>query len=139
MTICVALVRLPAAEGENWQKLWTQAAALLKEARTGITEMRLEGELTEKETSNVHAVKMSAGKIYVLDMESAVFDTFLKLQDAQGKMLAENDDISLENLNSRIVFTPRTDGIYRVLATSFQEAGAGAYTITVREFAAKKN
>jgi hypothetical protein len=70
-------------------------------------------------------------------MESKGFDTFLKLFDAQGKLLAENDDISPTNLNSRIVFTPQQDGTYRILATSFMQRGQGPYAITIHEFAGK--
>ncbi len=52
--------------------------------------------------------------------------------------MAENDDISKADLNSRIVFTPSTTGVYRLIATSYQQRGRGAYEIIVREFARKK-
>ena len=52
--------------------------------------------------------------------------------------MAENDDISPTNLNSRVFFTPRIDGSYRIVATSFQQGGTGVYTIIVREFATEK-
>ena len=67
-------------------------------------------------------------------------DPFLRLEDAKKKVLAENDDIDLKagNLNSRIIFTPKEDGLYRVIATSYQQRGMGAYTLTIREFQRKK-
>jgi hypothetical protein len=49
-------------------------------------------------------------------------------------LLAENDDISPQNLNSRIIFTPKQDGMYRIVATSFRREGRGQYSMTVREF-----
>ena len=71
-------------------------------------------------------------------MESTAFDTYLKLFDAQNKLLAENDDISPENTNSQIIYTITENGIYHLVATSFQERGMGAYTLTIREFRDKQ-
>ena len=55
-----------------------------------------------------------------------------------SRKLAENDDISKDNLNSRISFTPLADGTYRLIATSYQQRGVGDYEIITREFAAPK-
>jgi hypothetical protein len=72
-------------------------------------------------------------------MISSVFDTNLRLDDAQGKVLAENDDIEDGvNTNSRLLFTARQDGGYRIVAAAFEGRGAGAYTLTVREFVGSK-
>jgi tetratricopeptide (TPR) repeat protein len=125
---------LPEAESKAWQALWTDVAVLLKEARMQFPGTRREGALTDKGKSQVHPWKMVAGRTYVIDLESAAFDAFLRLEDPTGKLLAENDDISPTNQNSRLVFTPKADGSYRVVATSFQEAGTGPYTLRVREF-----
>jgi hypothetical protein len=87
----------------------------------------------------VHAVALQAGRLYVFDLESTDFDAFLRLEDAQGKKLAENDDIEEGvNQNSRIVFTPETSGTYRLVATAFQGQGMGTYVLRIREFAARK-
>jgi hypothetical protein len=77
-------------------------------------------------------------------MTSPQFDTYLRLEDAKKKVLAENDDISepgvrsqesgVRNLNSRIIFTPKEDATYLIIATSFEHRGVGAYTLTIREF-----
>ena len=42
------------------------------------------------------------------------------------------------NYASNLVFTAPTDGIYRIIATSFQEAGRGPYTLRIREVKAAK-
>ena len=81
---------------------------------------------------------MTAGKTYMIDMTSAQFDTYLRLEDDKGKVLAKNDDISDENLNSRIIFSCKEDGNYRIVATSFKQRGTGAYAVVIREFAPKK-
>lgn len=70
-----------------------------------------------------------------IDLESNAFDTFLRLENAQGKMLAENDDIvPVIVTNSRLIFTPPTDGIYRLVASAFEQSGTGPCTLTIREF-----
>jgi hypothetical protein len=33
-----------------------------------------------------------------------------------------------------LIFTPPTDGTYRIIASAFNQSGAGAYTLTIREF-----
>jgi serine/threonine-protein kinase len=129
------LAKLPGTERPAWQSLWADVSDVLKDARGRFTENRVEGTLTAKDRSKVHTYKMSAGRLYVVDLESTVFDALLKLEDAQGKLLAENDDIEPGvNLNARLEFTPRSDGAYRLVATSFEQAGAGPYTLRIREF-----
>ena len=132
------LPRLPVEERQTWQKLWQDVQQTLHDAQGRFRETPLDGTLTFENKSKVHAIKMSAGKTYVLDMESTAFDTYLKLFDAQNKLLAENDDISPENTNSQIIYTITENGIYHLVATSFQERGMGAYTLTIREFRDKQ-
>src|SRR5262249_39834906 len=107
--------KLPEAERLAWQKLWTNVEALTKEARAAYIESLHQGAWTPKEAERVHEMTMTAGKTYVIDMNSAQFDTYLRLESSKGKVLAENDDIDPpNNLNSRIVFTPAEDGTYRI-------------------------
>jgi hypothetical protein len=81
-------------------------------------------------------MKPIAGKPAVIEMHSKQFDTYLSGEDAKGKTLAENDDIDFaaKNLNSRILFLPKADGVYRVIATSFQQKGRGEYEIIIGEY-----
>ncbi len=101
-------------------------------------ETKLQGSLTDAKTEAVHEVKLTAGKAVVIEMHSKQFDTYLRLEDAKGKTLAENDDIDLaaKNLNSRIWFMPKADGVYRIVATSFRQEGRGDYAIVLREYSA---
>jgi thiol-disulfide isomerase/thioredoxin len=78
----------------------------------------------------VHNYKMSAGTIYAIDMKSKDFDTFLRLEDAAGKKLDEDDDGG-EGSNSRLFFEAPKDGMYRIVCTSF-DGKNGAFTLTVR-------
>jgi tetratricopeptide (TPR) repeat protein len=132
------LAKLPAQERAALAKFWGEVERLAKQARASYTQTDHKGHLGTKERERFHPIQMTAGKTYVIDMESPEFDTFLRLEDDKGKVVAENDDISPTNQNSRIVFIARADGAFRIVATSFEQRGAGAYTISVREFAAKK-
>jgi hypothetical protein len=76
-------------------------------------------------------VKMEAGKAYTIDMISQQMDSFLRLEDAAGKQLAQDDD-SGGNLNARIVFRPQEEGVYRVITTTCA-GGVGNFTLKVRE------
>jgi serine/threonine protein kinase/Tfp pilus assembly protein PilF len=133
------LARLAPAEARSWQAWWTEVAAMLKEVRSRRSETRLEGTLTDKHRSHVHERTLLAGKTYVIDLESSEFDTLLKLESPDGKPLAENDDIELGvNENSRLIFTAPQDGVYRLIATSFEQAGTGPYMLRIREFSGGK-
>jgi tetratricopeptide (TPR) repeat protein len=133
------VAKLPAAEQPDWRKLWDDVGTLDKQARTTFAERQLSGNLTTKQKEQIHEVQLRAGKTYAFDLESTAFDPFLRLEDNQGKKLAENDDIEPGViLNSRIDFTPPQTGTYRLIATAFGQRGTGAYTLRIREFAGMK-
>lgn len=100
------------------------------------TETKLNGSLSSENSEREHDVKLQKGGLYVIDMTSNHFDTFLRVENAKGVKLAENDDVDLKakNLNSRIIFVPPADGQYRLIATSYQNKGRGTYEITIRDF-----
>jgi thiol-disulfide isomerase/thioredoxin len=110
-----------------------------KPAPGGSEPIVINGELTEKDPadkrtnnpSKLHKLQLSAGKAYRIDMASKDFDTFLRLEDPSGKEIAFNDDISEQDLNSRILQKITTPGEYRIIATTFK--GTGKYTLTIRE------
>jgi predicted Zn finger-like uncharacterized protein len=77
-----------------------------------------------------YRLEMQQGKTYVIDLESAVFDAWLRVLDANGAILFQNDDFN--GLNSRIVFTPNQTATYTIVATSL-DGRIGPYRLTVRE------
>jgi serine/threonine protein kinase len=127
-----ARIRLTEAEG--------RLAELFEVTRTK-EETRLQGSLTDVRPDAVHEVTLAAGTWVVVEMRSKQFDTLLQLEDEGGKRLAENDDIEpkAKDLNSRIVYRATADGVYRLIATSFQARGRGAYEIVVRQYRAAKH
>ncbi|MBI3409273.1 MAG: tetratricopeptide repeat protein [Planctomycetes bacterium] len=128
------LAKMAADERAQFEKLWADIRALLKDGNGRFRETKLEGELSAKENHQVHKVKLSAGKSYVIDLESKAFDALLILEDPQGKKLADNDDRAPDDQNARILFTSKEDGTYRVVATSFEQKSSGPYQLRIREF-----
>src|SRR5262249_53527645 len=51
------LAKLPDEEKQAWQKLWTDVHQLHQDARSRISETRLQGTLTAKETSKFHEIR----------------------------------------------------------------------------------
>jgi hypothetical protein len=80
----------------------------------------------------VHEVKFTAGVTYVIEMESSEIDSYLILEDANGKKLAEDDD-SGGFPNAKIVFKASATGDYRIIATTVNADETGTYTPTVRK------
>ncbi len=78
-------------------------------------------------------VKLDEGVEYTIVLESRQFDTFLRLENANGQMVQENDDGARPgfHLNSLIVFRPAVSGHYRLVATSLTPS-QGTFTLTVR-------
>jgi tetratricopeptide (TPR) repeat protein/serine/threonine protein kinase len=134
------LALLPADEPRAWRRIWTEVARVQKQAQARFTETCCQGSLTSASREQVHEVQLIAGKTYVFDLQSKQFDAFLRLEDAQGNKLAENDDREPGVIrDSRIVFTSKQDGTYRIIASAYQGQGTGAYTLVIREFTGKES
>jgi S1-C subfamily serine protease/DNA-directed RNA polymerase subunit RPC12/RpoP len=73
--------------------------------------------------------QMKAGKKYAIVVQSAAFDTYLRLVSPTGQLLAQDDD-SGGGLNSRIDLVAPADGVYRIQVTSFN-GQAGPFRLTV--------
>lgn len=84
--------------------------------------------------SDIQNVKLEKGKTYVINMTSAIqkFDPLLRVQDASGKQLAEDDDGG-EGFNSRLRFTAPESASYQIVATTYKGQGKGPYQLTIEE------
>jgi len=118
-------------------KLWQDLLAG-QESLHRFIETKLNGELTATNAKQMHDVEMKAGKIYVLDLESKAFDTYLTIEDRDGARMAVNDDISAKNLNSRIIFTAPTTETFRIIASAYVAGATGSYVVRIREVVEKK-
>jgi hypothetical protein len=83
---------------------------------------------------HIHKVPFKTGMTYTMDMiaKTQGFDPYLRLEDENGKRLAQDDD-SGGGLNARIVFRCEQAGTYKVIAAAYQGAASGKYELTLRE------
>ncbi len=80
----------------------------------------------------VHEVELHEKQTYVIELRSMAFDTYLRVENDEGKQVAHNDDISTVDLDSRARYTPEKTGKYRLIVTSYQPNQIGKYSITVQ-------
>ena len=107
------------------------------------TGLNIEGSVSNNEPTVVakpgdlrtktYQVKLTGGKAYVVEMNSQQFDTYLVVQDNDGKTIAEDDD-SGGGLNSRLLLTPTKDGVFKIHAAAL--GGNGNFLLKVKEAAA---
>lgn len=80
----------------------------------------------------LHTFEGRAGQSVTINAESRNFDISVALFSADGKKLAENDDISKSNSNSSLTVTLATSGLYVVRVNANKKGEQGQYTLTVR-------
>jgi hypothetical protein len=135
IAVSLLLVASYATEAGDKDKKLTPAAGKIA-LKDGKGEAK--GKLDEKDAKDasrtdcyckVYTVKLEAGKTYQLDCNSD-WDNWLRIEDAKGKQLAEDDD-SGGGTNAQILFECKTAGEYRVIVTSFDAGTTGDFTVTV--------
>ncbi|MEL7070747.1 MAG: PPC domain-containing protein [Cyanobacteria bacterium J06581_3] len=73
----------------------------------------------------------SDGQYVAISLNSNDFDPYLILLDPTGRRISENDDISRNNRNSRLVLTLPATGLYTAVANSFESGTSGQYAIKI--------
>src|SRR5262245_39979107 len=95
-----------------------------------VVDLVIEDDLPKKLGSKkLHSVDLQANVRYVIDLESDAFDTFLQLNNRQGRRLAFN--FGNGNKNSQIVFQATETATHQLLVRAFASNGSGPYRITV--------
>jgi hypothetical protein len=84
-----------------------------------------------KSHCKIYPLKMSPKRAYTIDLRSSDFDAYLRIEDANGKSLAEDDDGG-DGTNARLVFVPPSAGTYKIIATTFEANETGAFTLEIR-------
>ena len=79
-------------------------------------------------------VNLTAGQKYQFDMQKAptsttYLDTFLRLRDSNGAQIAHNDDVSGNNVDSRLIYKAINSGQYFLDAASYKESSSGNYSL----------
>jgi hypothetical protein len=75
-----------------------------------------------------HTAAFRRGQRVSVSVESAAFDTLLRVTPPAGEAM-ENDDVAQGDLNSRLDFTAPIDGQYVITVTSYAPRATGAYTL----------
>jgi serine/threonine-protein kinase len=133
------LAHLPKNEQKKCQQFWSDVHSLLQSTRACFSEVdSKQGYLTFKDRQQVYTVQLKAGETYVLELQSTVFQPLLRVEDVKGQLLAQRGAAVLRATDLRVVFTPKEDGAYRLVATSLRQVGKGPYTLTWRQFTGKK-
>jgi len=78
----------------------------------------------------VFLVKLRAGKECTVFLKSNQVDAYLRIEDARGKEIARDDD-SGGGHDARIVFVPRSNAVFRIIATSFDERATGVFSLSI--------
>ncbi|CAN5827667.1 hypothetical protein BH23CYA1_BH23CYA1_16430 [soil metagenome] len=73
----------------------------------------------------------SSGQQITISLISQDFDPYLILLDPQGRRIGENDDVSRNNRNSRLVITLPSTGTYTAVANSYESGKTGQYEIKI--------
>jgi hypothetical protein len=71
----------------------------------------------------------TSGQAVTITMNSTAFDTYLRLMNPSGTVVASDDDGN-GGTNSRIAYTLAATGTFTVVATSYSPSSTGAYTVT---------
>ncbi len=80
------------------------------------------------------AVDLQGGRTYEFRLNGTdLADPLLRLRDAAGTELASHDNISSTDRNALIRFTPSSSGRLYLEASAANDAGSGAYTVSVTE------
>ncbi|BCM88801.1 hypothetical protein IAD21_00643 [Abditibacteriota bacterium] len=95
-------------------------------------------DVTDKSPTSFYAdffrISVAApGQLEITQDSGDDLDTYLKLFNASGELLAENDDDNqgVLGVGSRIVYQVSTPGIYYIVASTFNGLDTGNYTLNV--------
>jgi hypothetical protein len=100
------------------------------ESKLAVTDAR--DKVRKASFCKVYLVLFASGKTYTIRhlSKGSTHDPYLRLEDPDGKNLAEDDDGD-GGLNSRITFACPKDGVYRVIITSLDGNATGDFTLLI--------
>jgi hypothetical protein len=83
--------------------------------------------------AKLYSFALVEGRTYTIDLRSDAFDAYLRLEDSNGKIVAEDDDSGGGKTmhDARIVYKVPKSGTYTVVCTSYNASAKGPYTLTV--------
>ncbi|MEE2565080.1 pre-peptidase C-terminal domain-containing protein [Hyphobacterium marinum] len=91
------------------------------------------GEVSAEQPRADFELDLSEGQMVTLTTRSDTnFDTVLQVLDANGRVLAENDDYAGGGLQSQVIFQPPAPGFYTAAVTGYG-GGFGSFELDVHE------
>jgi hypothetical protein len=92
------------------------------------------GVINSPSDSDWFAITLQAGRTYTMSVKGiSLSDTVLKIRDASGSFLVENDDINVDtNRNSQLQFVPKVSGAYFLDVRGYLDL-TGSYELKVEE------
>ena len=117
------------------------AAAKKKKDPEASKELVVNGELTDQDGKDTvltnsycktFKYKMVKGRTYQIDMKSKDVDSYLRLEDPNGKEVAKDDDGG-GFPDAKIVYTADETGEFKIIATTFGGNSTGKFTLTARD------
>lgn len=113
-------------------------AAGEKKKPAGGGNLNVKSELTNKDDKDkirtdsyckIFTYKMVKGRTYQIDMKSKDIDSYLRLEDPDGKQVAFDDDGG-GFPDARITYKAADSGDHKIIATTFGGNSTGAFTLT---------
>jgi serine protease Do len=130
------------AKGESWgrelgqiETVRSAGGKVVFERKDSLTKDDPKDKVQQQSHAKIYTFRLKAGHTYTLDLISGdktgrKLDTFLRLEYADGKEIAQDDDGG-GFPHSRIVYKALKEADYRIIATSFEPAQTGPFTLRI--------
>jgi tetratricopeptide (TPR) repeat protein len=79
----------------------------------------------------MHNIDLQEGQAILAELRSLDFDPLLRIEDDEGQVLGQNDDVGPGDLTSRLGFVAPRAGQYRLIVTSPEPGRTGEYRLEV--------
>ena len=94
----------------------------------------LSGSLEQTGDLDWFGIDLTAGSSYTVSLTGVTLrDPYLRVVDAAGNLVIENDDISSSNLNAQATFTAGSSGRFYLVADSYLSGLSGNYTLRAEQ------
>lgn len=132
--VCVSVLTIALAGSSP---VYAQKKTLvLKDGKAAIDATLSKTDPQDKKRDNhrykAYSVQMKAEVTYQIDLKSKDFDPVLRLEAADGKELAQNDDGG-DGFNARITFKCPETASYRIVCTEVGTAKMGKFNLSIQQ------
>ncbi|MBM3458161.1 MAG: hypothetical protein FJX77_06480, partial [Armatimonadetes bacterium] len=79
-------------------------------------------------------IQLQVGEVVLAGVKSKAFDPLVRVLGADGKVVAENDDIRPGEQDARLLYRAPRAGLYKIQVTGARETAGGSYDLETRRF-----